>query len=74
VYGVDPLSHTVYTGSDERYHYIAWKRGLRGGQVKVDREQINLSREFPRGASRAFVKEVGDGKIDLVTINKPGAT
>jgi hypothetical protein len=70
VYGVDPLYHTVYTGSDERYHYFAWNRGLRGGQLKVDRTQLTLSREFARGASKAFVKRTHDGKIDVMVFTK----
>lgn len=30
VYGTDPGYHTVYTGSDNQYHFFGWSRGLRG--------------------------------------------
>lgn len=73
VYGTDPLYHTVYTGSDEKYHYFARNSGLRGGQVKVARDQLKLSQEYNRGTGTLFVQRIADGKLDVIILKKPGA-
>jgi len=67
LYGDTPMCHTVYIGSDDRYHYFSWIRGFRGGKVKVIREQLHLSREFPRGAGHEFMflTKKPDGGLDV---------
>ncbi|MFN7141106.1 MAG: hypothetical protein ACK4UN_17390, partial [Limisphaerales bacterium] len=65
VYGGGTLYHTVYTGSDDRYHYFSWNRGWRGGQMKVDKTQLQLSCEFPRGTGFTFVVRKPDGTVDV---------
>ena len=70
LYGSDPLSHTVYVGSDERYHYFAWSSGLRSGQVKVDRSALALSHEFGRGEGKAFLTRKEHGKVDVLLLEK----
>jgi hypothetical protein len=71
LYGVDPMYHTVYIGSDGQYHYFGWNRGLRSGQVKVDKAHLKLSREFARGTSTAFVEKTRDGMVDVMILTNP---
>ncbi len=55
-YGVDPLSHTVYLGSDAEYHYFAWSKGKSGGRCKILKSEMPFDHEFPVGSSKSFLE------------------
>ena len=47
-YGIDPMRHTFYIGSDTKYHYFSWNRGFHGGGIwKVERDKLEITCEFP---------------------------
>ena len=62
-YGDTPLEHTIYLGSDERFHYFAWSSGKSGGEWKVDRSELPFRREFPRGSRGAFLITAPGGTL-----------
>ena len=70
VYGTDPLMHTVYTGTDDRFHHFALQQGKSGGDVVVRREEATIKPEpFNTNAGRrAFVKAAKPGEIELVVL------
>ena len=70
VYGTDPLTHTVYTGTDDRFHHFALQRGKSRDHVVVRREEAQIKPEpFGTNAGRqAFVKTAKPGEIDLVVL------
>jgi len=55
-YGEDPLSHTVYEGSDAQYHYFGWSHGKSGGRWKIPKSEMPFEHEFPVGSRHAFVE------------------
>jgi hypothetical protein len=63
LYGVDPLYHTVYVGSDEGFHYFRWSRGLGSGSYIVPRDEIVFDGEFVRGEGQVFLTRGDDGSI-----------
>ena len=70
VYGTDPLTHTVYTGTDDRFHHFALQRGKSAHDVVVRREEAMIKPE-PFDANtgrRAFVKSAKPGEIELVVL------
>ncbi len=55
-YGVDPLSHTMYLGSDDGWHYFAWSSGKTGGKWKVLKSEMPFNKEWSVEEGRpAFV-------------------
>ena len=64
IFGVDPLYHTVYVGSDNSFHYVVWESGKSSGKIKVPKSELSLSREFPLGSSNTFLFKTKDGRID----------
>ena len=60
-HGDTPLSHTVYLGSDEGFHYFAWTAGKQGGRWKVRKDEMPFDSEFPLGSREAFVYRASDG-------------
>ena len=70
VYGVDPLTHTVYTGSDERLHYFRVQDGLYGARIAVNRADADIRpAPFPSGQSRkAFVESAKQGEVKLLVL------
>ncbi|MDH5178669.1 MAG: hypothetical protein OEY07_03310 [Gammaproteobacteria bacterium] len=62
-YGVDPLYHTQYLGSDRDFHYFVWMRGKARGGWKVKKSTLPFQREFPFGTGRRFVKTDKQGNI-----------
>jgi hypothetical protein len=70
VYGNDPLMHTVYMGTDDRFHHFAVQRGKAGGNVVVRREEAQIKPEpFDTGTGRqAFVKATKPGEIELLVL------
>ena len=72
LYGSDPLYHTVYVGSDDRYHHFKWSRGLLSGEFLVDRGALHLSRVFSSGAGKAFLTRTADGSVDVLVLQRKG--
>ena len=70
VYGTDPLMHTVYTGTDDRFHYFQLQHGKSGGNVVVRRGEAKIKPEpFDTNAGRrAFVKAAKPGEIEIVVL------
>ena len=70
VYGTDPLMHTVYMGTDDRFHHFAVQHGKSGGNVVVRRQEARIKPEpFARNTGRqAFVKRAKPGEIELVVL------
>jgi hypothetical protein len=62
--------HTVYTGTDDRFHHFAIQRGKSSGNVVVRREEAKIKPEpFHSSAGRrAFVKSANPGEIELVVL------
>ncbi len=61
MYGYDPLSHTVYTGSDAEYHYFAWSKGKAGGRWRILKSEMSFDREFPVGPHKSFLHRDAQG-------------
>lgn len=61
-YGATPLSHTIYLGSDNGYHYFAWSHGKTGGRWKVLREELIVTNQFALGDREAFLLKLQDGQ------------
>ncbi|MES2917425.1 MAG: hypothetical protein V4729_02285 [Pseudomonadota bacterium] len=62
-FGSTPLSHTVYLGSDQEFHYFAWSSGKSGGKWKVSRSELAFSPEWPVAQGRtAFLKQNQQGQ------------
>ena len=62
--------HTVYTGTDGRFHHFAVQHGKSGGQLVVRRDEAQIKPE-PFNANRgrrAFVKAAKPGEIELVVM------
>jgi hypothetical protein len=55
-YGYDPLSHTVYTGSDATYHYFAWSHGKSGGRWKILKSEMPFDHELPVSSRHSFLE------------------
>ena len=73
LYGHDPLYHTMYSGSDEIFHYFRWNRGVRSGVYKVDRRDLALNGEFQRGtAPNRLVTRDEDGQVELLVLKPAG--
>ena len=70
VYGTDPLSHTVYTGSDSSFHYFVWQNGKSGGRWKVPKATLNWKREVPKGEGRQFVIKDAEGNLQPMLLKK----
>ena len=65
--------YTVYTGSDDQYHYFTRKQGLRDAEMKVAKAQLKLRREFPRGTNAKFIEKSADGKIEVIFLDEQDA-
>jgi hypothetical protein len=61
-YGDTPLSHTIYLGSENGYHYFAWAHGKAGGRWKVLQEELIVTNPFPLGAREAFLLKRPNGQ------------
>jgi hypothetical protein len=74
VYGTDPLVHTVYTGTDDRFHHFSLQRGKSGGNVVVRREDATIKPEpfHTNTGRRAFVKAAKPGEVELVVLRPAG--
>ena len=44
-YGDTPLSHTIYKGSDDIYHYFVWSYEKSSGGWKISKKQLSLNCE-----------------------------
>src|SRR6185295_8976685 len=60
-YGDTPLSHTVYLGSDQAYHYFAWTHDKSGGKWKVPKVEMAIANEFSTGSREAFLAKNPEG-------------
>jgi hypothetical protein len=60
-YGDTPLSHTIYLGSDDSYHYFVWSQGKAGGRWRVLKEDVIVANEFEVGDREAFLVKGRDG-------------
>lgn len=61
-YGDTLLSHTIYLGSDNGYHYFVWEDGTASGQWKVPREELRVTNPFALGDREAFLLKRPDGQ------------
>lgn len=61
-YGNTPLSHTIYLGSDDGYHYFAWSHGKTSGRWKIPREELTVTNQFALGDREAFLLKRPDGQ------------
>ena len=62
--------HTVYIGTDDRFHHFALQRGKSGGAVVVRREEARITPE-PFGTNtgrQAFVKAAKPGEVELLVL------
>ena len=70
-YGVDPLYHTVYIGSDKNHHYFRYAKGKVNGSWKVKKEDLVLSETFSTNSgSKQFVERNKSGQLVLVNFKK----
>lgn len=71
VYGTDPLSHTIYLGSDDTYHHFFAQRAKgSASRLRVRRDEASIEPEpFPLDSGRhAFVKSAEAGVIRLLVL------
>jgi len=62
-YGSTPLSHTVYLGSDQQFHYFAWSSGKSGGKWKAKKSELSFATEWPLAEGRtAFLMQNQQGQ------------
>lgn len=62
-YGSTPLSHTVYLGSDQQFHYFAWSSGKSGGKWKVLKSELPFTAGWPVAQERtAFLMKNQQGE------------
>ncbi len=61
-YGDAPLSHTIYLGSDNGYHYFVWEHEKASGRWKVPREELMVTNPFALGDREAFLLKRPDGQ------------
>jgi hypothetical protein len=69
-YGNDPLVHTVYIGSDKKWHYFHYQKGKTGGHWKVKKEELKWKYEFPHGKGHQFIKRNEAGELEPIIIKK----
>ena len=72
LYGMDPLMHTVYIGSDDKFHHFACQNGKSGGEVLVRRDEAKVEPETfdLRSNGHRFVESVEPGVIHLFVLKK----
>ena len=57
-YGATSLSHTVYLGSDQQFHYFSWSSGKSGGKWKILKSELPFAAEWPVAQGRtAFLMQ-----------------
>lgn len=44
-YGASPLQHTIYIGSDARFHRFQWSNGKQGGTWLIARAEMDIVNE-----------------------------
>ncbi len=70
LYGSSPFEHTVYTGSDARFHYFSASHNKMRYGFKVPVEKADIyPRAFERtGDGHAFIEKVDGRVIHLIVI------
>ena len=70
VYGTDPLMHTIYLGTDDRFHHFTTQNGKAGSHVRVRRDDARIQPEpFALNSGRdAFVRSANEKEIELIVL------
>lgn len=69
-YGKDPMTHTIYLGSDRRYHYFSMQAGKTGlrGYIPIEDATIKPASFALDSGQEVFVESHVAGEIKLMTL------
>jgi len=69
-YGTDPMTHTLYLGSDNRHHYFSLQEGKTGVRAFIPIDEVEIKPvPFPvDSGQQAFVQSHAAGVITLMPL------
>ena len=65
IYGIDPLSHTAYIGTDSKHHHFRWSKGNGSGTFLVKSSDLSLPETFSVGSGSRFLYMNPDGEVEF---------